>query len=245
MSQRTVDRTRVDGVEETLPRSDMKEEMRGRQLRRLEVFIDVVFALVFFRIIHYLPATENMEWVGKPYGVLQPLVDDPVQFVRIFIGLGLTLIYWQQSARFLKTLKRTDETHAALQLIQLIFVCLFMYFVISDPRLAGGPSSPALQSGSLVLAGFAGLAGWVYARRHDFVAGEVTQAERDQISRSGLVDPVTALLTIPLAFVGPLIWTAGWLVLPFLVRRMPDAFWTHLLSWGGLWTLLKVLVKRV
>jgi uncharacterized membrane protein len=223
----------------------MTDSLSLRLVRRLEVFVDVVFALIFFHILLYLPPTTDMQWVGKPYGVLQVLIDNPIEFVRIFIGLGLTLIYWQQSATFLKYLERTNGVHATLQLLQLIFVCLFMYFVISDPRLAGGPSSPALQSVALALGGVAGLGGWSYARSHGFVADGVAADERDRVTRSGLFDPVTALLTVPLAFVGPLVWTMGWLLLPVLVRIVPERVWAHIVSWSGLWTLLKVLVKRL
>jgi hypothetical protein len=56
---------------------------------------------------------------------------------------------------------------------------------------------------------------------------------------------MTALLTLPLAFMGPMIWTMGWLLLPVIVRRVPDRIWVHIVSWSGLWTLLKVLVKRL
>jgi uncharacterized membrane protein len=223
----------------------MTDSLSLRLVRRLEVFVDVVFALIFFHILLYLPPTTDMKWVGKPYGVLQVLIDNPIEFVRIFIGLGLTLIYWLQSTTFLKYLNRTDGVHASLQLIQLILVSLFMYFAISDPRLAGGPSSPALQSAALALGGLVGLAGWSYARRHGFVADEVVDDERDRVTRSGLHDPMTALLTLPLAFMGPMIWTMGWLLLPVIVRRVPDRIWVHIVSWSGLWTLLKVLVKRL
>jgi uncharacterized membrane protein len=224
---------------------EMTESLSLRLVRRLEVFVDVVFALIFFHILLYLPPTTDMRWVGKPYGVLQVLIDNPIEFVRIFIGLGLTLIYWQQSATFLKYVERTDGVHASLQLLQLIFVCLFMYFAISDPRLVGGPSSPALQSAALAVGGVLGLAGWSYARKHGYVAEEVADDERDRVTRSGLFDPVTALLTVPLAFVGPLVWTLAWLLFPPLVRKVPERVWVRVVSWSGLWTLLKTLIRRV
>lgn len=213
----------------------MTEALSLRVVRRLEVFVDVVFALIFFHILLYLPPTTDMTWVGRPYGVLQGLVDNPVEFVRVLVGIGLTLIYWLQSTTFLKYVSRTNGVHASLQLCQLVMVSLFMYFAISDPRLAGGPSSPALQSAALALAGVAGLAGWGYARRYGLVAAEITDAERARVSLSGLYEPATALLTLPLAFVGPLAWTMGWLLLPVVVRQVPERVWALVLGGTKLW----------
>lgn len=99
----------------------------------------------------------------------------------------------------------------------MVFVCLFLYFAITDPALAGGPSSPALHSASLAIAGLMGLWGWSYARKHELVNSSLTTEDCDDVSRSSWIEPLTALLNTPVAFVGPLAWTAGWFVFPFVV----------------------------
>ena len=34
-------------------------------LRRLAIFLDVVYALIFFEMLQYLPPAEDMKWVGN------------------------------------------------------------------------------------------------------------------------------------------------------------------------------------
>lgn len=197
----------------------------ARRLSRLQVFLDVVYALVFFRMINYLPASEDMRWADSRWGLLQLLADHRDELLRIVVGVGLTLLYWNQNNKLFVRLARTDGTHAVLALLQLTFVCLFVYFAISDPGLRGGPSSPALQSASLASAGFLGLIGWRYAVDHRLTVEGLRADEVVRISRSGLLEPATALLTLPLAWVDPIVWTLGWVVLPFaleaLRRRTP------------------------
>jgi hypothetical protein len=59
------------------------------------------------------------------------------------------------------------------------FVCLFLYFAIADPMLAGGTSSRALQCASLALAGIAGEWAWAHARRKGLVDARVPVKQLD------------------------------------------------------------------
>ncbi|MGF1466773.1 MAG: hypothetical protein ACFCGT_11630 [Sandaracinaceae bacterium] len=189
-------------------------------LARLKVFLDVVYAGLFLLILRELPSAEDLSWADQPWGLLKPLLfDDPVLLLRMFIGLGIILIYWNLNNRFLAPLVRSDTWHATLSLVQMVFVALFMYFAIEDPALAGGPSSPALQCVSLVLAGTLGLGAWAYAERADLVRPELSRAQRRSIATGGLIEPLTALFNLPFAWVGPLVWTLGWVVIPLVLSR--------------------------
>jgi len=192
-------------------------EQGKKHLQRLETFLDVLYALLFFQMLHYLPQGEDMAWADKPLGLLSLLWANADELLRIFVGLALTIIYWNLNNKLFGPLVRTNGRHAILALLQMFFVCLFIYFAISDPGLAGGPSSPALQCVSLFIAGFVGLWGWSYAGKNQLVNEDLTEAEKDRVARSGLIEPITALLNTPLAFVGPMAWTLGWLIIPFPV----------------------------
>ena len=199
-----------------------KEEDGGKShgakyLRRLETFLDVVYGLLFFQMLLYLPRAEDMKWVGQPLGLLQVLIDHSHELLRIVVGLGLTLIYWNLNNRLFGPLGRTDARHSVFSLLQMVFVCFFIYFAISDPFLQGGPSSPALQSVSLSIAGFIAALGWRYARTHNLVAERYRKEERDKMTRNSFIEPVTALLNTPVAWLGPIAWTIGWFTIPFLV----------------------------
>jgi len=194
-------------------------------LRRLKVFIDVFYAIVFYRMLEYLPPAENMEWTKLPYGLLSLLIDHRIELLRIFIGAGLALIMWNQNNNLFKSLVKTNGFHATLSLLQIVFVSLFIYFAISDPALVGGPSSPALQSASLAIAGFIGIWAWLYAKKHQFVDENLTEDDLGKVTKQNLREPLTATLTIPLSFIGPMFWTIGWFSLPILVIWALKLFW--------------------
>lgn len=183
-------------------------------LTRLSRFIDVVYAVIFFHILStYLPNFEDMAWIQKPYGLLSHLADNRMELLRIFIGGGLALLYWNQNNGIFKHLVRTNYTHAALSLVQLFFVVLFVYFAIADPNLES-QSSPALQAGSLAIAGFMSIGLWKYAARNGLIRENMSQDEIDNVTRTNLMEPLTAVFNVGLAFVGPLAWTLAWFVLP-------------------------------
>ncbi len=185
-------------------------------LNRLSRFIDIVYALLFFFMItHYMPLIEDMEWSHKPLGLLSHLMDNSGELLRIFIGGGLALMYWNQNNGLFKHLTKTNGMHAALSLVQLFLVCLFIYFAIADPALES-QSSPALQAASLALAGFTGVAAWVYASKHNMMSESLGEDEVNTITRSNLMEPSVAVVNIGLAFVGPLVWTLAWFVLPVI-----------------------------
>ncbi len=185
-------------------------------LNRLSRFIDVVYALIFFHmLVTYLPIIEDMEWSHKPLGLLSHMMDNSNELLRIFIGAGLALMYWNQNNSLFKHLKKTNGTHAALSLIQLFLVCLFVYFAIADPALES-QSSPALQAGCLALAGFIGVGAWVYASKHNMMHDSMSEDDVHAITRSNLMEPSVAVVNVGLAFVGPLVWTLAWFVLPVI-----------------------------
>ena len=185
-------------------------------LRRLSRFIDVVYAVIFFHILsQYLPHFEQMTWTEKPYGLLSHLWDGRIELLRIIIGAGLALLYWNQNNGIFKHLVRTNYTHAALSLVQLFFVVLFVYFAIADPNLES-KSSPALQAGSLAIAGFMSIGLWNYAAKKGLIRDGMSEEEIKQVTKSNLMEPLTAVVNVGLAFVGPLIWTLAWFLLPLL-----------------------------
>lgn len=183
-------------------------------LLRLSRFIDVVYALLFFHlIINYLPTFENMEWTNKPMGLLSHMIDNRSELLRIFIGGGLALLYWNQNNNLFKNLVKTNGTHALLSLVQLFLVVLFVYFAIADPGLET-QSSPALQAACLALAGFTSIGTWLYAAKHNLIREGMDEHGVKTIARENLMEPLTAVVNIGLAFVGPMVWTLAWFALP-------------------------------
>ncbi len=186
------------------------------QLRRLETFLDVAYAMLFVQFIMYLPQTEDLAWSDLDFGLLSLLWDNATELLRLLIAVGLTLISWNLTHKLLGPLERTNGVHTLLVLLQLIFVCLFLFFAIADPTLVS-VSSPVGQSICLAISGFIGVAGWRYARRCGFARAELSEAQKDDVGRSTIIEPATALLNTGLGFVGPDVWTLGWFVIPLLL----------------------------
>jgi len=183
-------------------------------LRRLTTFIDVVYAVIFFYMFsNYMPQMEDMAWLSKPMGLLSHLIDNKSELLRIFIGAGLSVLYWNQNNNLFKNLVKTNGVHALLSLVQLALVLLFVYFAIADPGLKS-VSSPALQAGSLALAGFIGIGAWYYAAKNNLIREEISGDKVQSIAKDNLMEPLTATINVGLAFVGPLAWTLAWFVLP-------------------------------
>ncbi len=187
-------------------------------LRRLETFLDVSYALLFMEMLRQLPRTEEFDPTGDAFGILRIFIDRPTDMLRVIIGVGLVIMYWGLSHHFTGPLVRSDSKHATLVLMQLLSVCFFIYFAIADPNLEGGFSSPALQALALVIAGAFGIGGYQYARRKGLVDARFSEADREAILFRGCVEPVTAILQVGTAFLGPLIWTLGWFLLPIPVK---------------------------
>ena len=204
-------------MEAQMTKIDAADSATGRsQLRRLETFLDVAYAVLFVEFIMYLPQTEDMAWTDLHFGLLSLLWDNSLDLMRLLIAVGLALISWNLTHKLLGSLDRTNGVHTLLSLLQLIFVCLFLFFAIADPALVS-VSSPVGQSICLATSGFIGIAGWRYARKRGFVKAELTEAQKDEVGRSVIIEPVTALLNTGLGFVGPGTWTLGWFVIPLVL----------------------------
>jgi hypothetical protein len=193
----------------------------SRALRRLEVFLDIAFGLVAVHMLSYLPPVHDMSWVGKPLGLLGPLVRNFREVWRALMGAGITVIAWYVASKRLNYVRATDFVHTTLVLVQAAILCFFIYFAICDPTLSGGPSSRALQCGSLALASVAGQLATSYARRRKLQDETAPQAQLDDIATRGRKETLIAVLNTPLSWVGPISWTLGWVVIPVVLTLAP------------------------
>jgi hypothetical protein len=73
------------------------------------------------------------------------------------------------------------------------------------------------------MVGIAGGWGWSYAvKNHRLLLPEVTEQYARRLRDRILAEPITAIITVPFAFVGPILWEISWLSYPLvvlLVRR--------------------------
>ncbi len=198
-----------------------QKERDATQLRRLQTLMDVVFGVLLIRIFTLLPHPVRPET-----GAFDPLVIFTVggeNFIMFIIGFILITIYWIQNNKTTGNLVATDGKHTALSIAQLLFLLLYLYSVRLDMDTQSDVLALFMQSVSLALAGFAGVAAWVYATKHtEMVSEAVSPEEANDLKISILAEPLAAVVTIPFAFIGPGIWNLSWLsviVFGILLKR--------------------------
>ena len=90
---------------------------------------------------------------------------------------------------------------------------LYIYFVRLDAEFEGETLLMQLQSSFLAIAGFLSLWSWHYAVKMNLISDAPTKLEKETMYLNFLPEPVVSVLTFPLAYFGPLVWTLGWLLL--------------------------------
>jgi uncharacterized membrane protein len=208
-------------------KTQAQKERDERQLRRLQTLMDVVFAVLIIRIFTLLPHLTDVK-----SGNVDPLViftEGGEKFIMFIIGFILITIYWFQNNKTSGNLVSTDGKHTVLSILQLFFLLLYLYSVRLDMETHSDVLALFMQSVTLALTGFAGVAAWVYATKHtELVSEAVGPEEANELKISILSEPLAATFTIPFAFIGPGIWNLSWLSVIvfgiFLKRRHKKKF---------------------
>ena len=179
-----------------------------RQLRRLQTLMDVVFGVLIIRLFMILPAPE----VVLEGGVDPLTIFGRGNFLMFIIGILLVSIYWFQSNKTNGNLVATDVKHSFLSILQMLFLLLYFYSISLDAATESDALALFMQSVTLSLAGFTGVAAWVYVANHaELLSEAVSEKEANEITTNILSEPISAAITIPFAFVGPIAWNISWL----------------------------------
>ncbi|MDJ0868666.1 MAG: TMEM175 family protein [Myxococcota bacterium] len=186
-----------------------------RQLARLEVLVDSIYAVVIVLLVYLFPTPRDVGWeAGSVWAFLASQRDD---LLISALGLGLVISYWIRSNVAFGNLVRTDNRHASLAIVQVLFLLFYLYAMGISMELGEEPGSLALQSAALVLMGLTALYGWRYATREGrLTAEELSAAEVDEIRTGMLPEPITAALTLAVSPLGIDAWTLAWLAFPVL-----------------------------
>jgi len=185
------------------------------QLTRLERVMDVVFALVIWRLFTFLPTQKVDE--GKWSSVSEMLLAEWGTFVFVLLAVVIVCVYWMQNNSLLGNLKKTDGIHTFISIFQLFFVLLFLYSIGAGIRISGGADSRLFESAMVFMVGLMSLIAWHYAMyKGDLLDTELSLEEAIQIRRKNLAEPITAAITIPFAFMGPWAWELSWFLYPFI-----------------------------
>ena len=84
--------------------------------------------------------------------------------------------------------------------------------------LGASAGTRAIESITAALVGISSIWAWTYAiKDRRLLAPEVSQEEALQIKSRILVEPTTAIITIPFAFIGSIPWEIAWFLYPLIV----------------------------
>ena len=186
-------------------------ERGEKQLFRLGVMIDVLYALMIYKLFMLMPNPE-IDNFGREE-LYKVLTESYLNYTVIFIGLVLVILYWGMSNLQFGNLKRTDSTHSAISILQVFILMLYIYFVRLDAEFKGEVILMQSQSLFLAIAGFLSVGSWYYALKNNLVSDAPSKLEKETMYIKLLPEPVVSVLTFPLAWFGPGIWTLGWLLL--------------------------------
>ena len=195
------------------PDSQAKIARDTQQLKRLKTLIDVVFGIVIWQIFMRLPVpgTGNFNWQSLMMDEF--LAQNWLNWVLIAVGLIITIDYWSQSNVLFGNLVRTNGMHTALSILQVFFLLLFLYAIDLGIEIeADAEGARVFESISVFLLGITSLLNWVVVRRNpQLLSPDITEAEVIEITDRFLPEPITAAITIGIAYVGPIFWEISWL----------------------------------
>ena len=191
--------------------SETKFEMGRRQLKRVQIVIDVLFALLLFSLFQFLPRPDVDHFTRET--MVQAFADSYINYLVILVGIVLILIYWNQNNLLFGNLERSNGTHATLSILSIFSLMLYLYFVRLDMELDSTTLALQMQSITLALSGFLGIYSWHYAIKKKLITDKLTGVEQDAVYLKLLPEPVVALISFPFAWLGPDGWTLSWLLL--------------------------------
>lgn len=163
----------LDKVVAKKEKTEAEKQRDERQLRRLQTLMDVIFGVLIIRIFTLLPQpAEVLKGGADPL-----LIFGEGQFVMFIIGIILVSIYWFQSNKTNGNLVATDGKHSFISILQMLFLLLYFYSIGLDAATHSDVLALFMQSVTLALAGFAGVAAWVYASKHAELISEAVSDE--------------------------------------------------------------------
>ena len=202
-------------------KSKGKLEIQKNQYSRLATLIDCIYALVLVIIVTQLPLPSEEQWAGGT--LVEFMTSQGNDLFPVIIALVLLTTYWVQNNSLFGNLVRTDNIHTSLSLLQIFFVFSYLYAVSlgTEESFEGQSGVMALQSITAALIGIAGSMSWLYAQQNRrLLSDELSQLEIREMQISFLGEPITALITLPCAFLGGIAWELSWFSYPLVVRLL-------------------------
>jgi uncharacterized membrane protein len=192
------------------------------ELRRLMTFTDCVYAFCLVLIIQWLPLPSESSATDGIW-LFDLFREYSQNMLAVLIGLIFIVLYWIRSNHLLNHLVRSNGVHVAFCVAQVFFIVMLLYIVRVSGEIEPA-SARAGESTVLILTGLFGAAGWRYASKKGLVRPDATPEEMRKVYIEAYAEPLAALLTLPLAFVGEFVWNLAWLAYIPIARMVRARF---------------------
>jgi len=196
-------------------------ERGERQLNRIMIIIDVLYALMIFQLFMMMPRPEIDNFTANE--LVTVLRTSYINYLAMFVGMVLILLYWGQNHVVFGNLDRTDGTLSVIAILQTFILMLYLYFVRLDLEMGGQTLVLRMESVSLAIAGGIGVWAWHYANKRQLFSDKLSDLEVNKTYVKLMPEPITSILTIPFAVFGPDIWTLSWLLMipvSYILKRI-------------------------
>jgi uncharacterized membrane protein len=187
-----------------------KLEVAHTQLRRLETLTDCAYAVSLVLIIQWMPLPSESTTGGVRVLLGQLFEEYAGNLISIGIALAFVIIYWLRNNSRTALLDRTDTVHTTLSIVSVFFM-LFLLYIVRVSAEVEGISSRAGESFAIAMVGLPLALGWWHAERKELIREGVTDQEKKDEFVESFTEPVTALITLPFAFIGEFYWNLAWL----------------------------------
>ncbi len=187
-----------------------KLEVAQSQLRRLETLTDCAYAVSLVLIIQWMPLPSESAAGGLRVVLGELFAEHAGNLASIGIALAFVIIYWLRNNSRTALLDRTDTVHTTLSIVSVFFM-LFLLYIVRVSAEVEGISSRAGESFAIAMVGLPLALGWWHAERKELIREGVTDQEKKDEFVESFTEPVTALITLPFAFIGELYWNLAWL----------------------------------
>ena len=186
-----------------------------RQLQRLCTLGDVIYAIAIWRIFELIPRPGVNESSWSSLG--EYFRSEWLALLVLLVGLIFTIVYWIQSNTLSSGLARTDTKHTVLSIVQIFSVLVFLYSLRMGVEVGDALGARAFESLAAANVGLWGALAWRYASKNRRLLREdVTDLQAEQLAVRITGEPLTAVVTVPVAFVGPIFWELSWFAYPVI-----------------------------
>lgn len=198
-----------------------KLEVAKEQLRRLGTLTDCVYAVALILLVEWLPLPAESSQSGGRIWILDLWAEHSGNLLAMLIAVVFIILYWLRNTDQMARLERTSSAHVTLTIVSVLSL-LFLLYVVRVGAEVEGASARAGESVAVALIGLASAAGWWLARRQGLVRPGISEEESVGVQIEAFTEPITALITLPIAYLDELWWNLAWLLyLPVarLLRR--------------------------